>query len=135
VLGGLAGLGLYVNGQSKLNKKQKKMVFGALGVGAAVGLLLPFSRTHESEADIIGMMYMARAGYPPQESLKVWNRMAAQTQGRPPEFLSTHPAPKKRKQKLRNWMQRANKRYVRNRLQRDTLASLWPKGHKVSETK
>ena len=135
VVGGLGGLALLVNGQSKLKKKQKKMVLGALGVGATVGLLLPFSRTHESEADIMGMMYMAKAGYPPQESLKVWNRMAAQTDAGPPAFLSTHPASKKRKQRLRNWMPRANKRYVRNRLRRDTQVTLWSRATRGSETK
>lgn len=67
---------------------------GLLGVGATVGILLPYSRLQESEADRLGLIYMARAGYDPRAARDLWLRMAeaGKGKGRPPEFLSTHPA-------------------------------------------
>jgi predicted Zn-dependent protease len=64
----------------------------ALGLGAQVGLLLPFSRKHELEADKFGVRYMARAGYNPNEAVKFWEKMSSSKNGAPPEFLSTHPS-------------------------------------------
>jgi len=64
----------------------------ALGVGAQVGVLLPFSRTHETEADLLGLDLMASAGFDPRESTKFWQNMAAAGGGGTPEFLSTHPS-------------------------------------------
>jgi len=61
--------------------------------GANLGFFLPFNRTQESEADEIGIMLMARAGFDPQESINLWNNMAAAGGARPPEFMSTHPSP------------------------------------------
>lgn len=64
----------------------------AYGIGAQLGVLLPFSRTHESEADRLGLVFMAMAGYDPHEALAFWQRMDAQSSGlKAPEFLSTHP--------------------------------------------
>jgi predicted Zn-dependent protease len=66
---------------------------GALGgAGAQLGVLLPFSRTHELEADRLGVDYMAAAGYRPAESVALWRIMAAQRQTARPEFTSTHPS-------------------------------------------
>jgi predicted Zn-dependent protease len=64
----------------------------AYGVGTTVGVMLPFSRTQESEADHLGLIFMAMAGYNPNAAVDFWTRMAANSQGAPPEWLSTHPA-------------------------------------------
>ncbi len=125
LLGGLAGLNAYLAGNSKLTPEQRAIVVGALGVGAQFGVMLPFSRSHESEADVIGMMMMAKAGYPPGESIEVWKRMARDGGAQVPAFLSTHPSPKKRQENLREWLPQANKRYERNKLARDTQTAIW----------
>ncbi len=68
----------------------------AFGLGAQYGVLLPFGRTQESEADKLGLYFLAMAGYNPEEAVPFWQRMAAQGGQRPPEFLLTHPAPETR---------------------------------------
>lgn len=79
----------------------------AYGVGANVGFLLPYSRLHESEADRIGLVLMARAGYDPRAAIPLWEHMNAEGGPRPPELLSTHPAPTSRIQSLRREMPKA----------------------------
>jgi predicted Zn-dependent protease len=78
----------------------------ALAAGAAFGISLPYKRGQESEADIIGLEYMARAGFDPRESVPLWQRMNAGTKKQPAEFLSTHPASETRIEQLINqWQQ------------------------------
>jgi predicted Zn-dependent protease len=72
----------------------------AYGIGATVGAILPFSRLHESEADEMGLIFTAMAGYDPAKAVPFWERMARLGGARPPEFLSTHPDPEKRSAKL-----------------------------------
>lgn len=126
VLGGMIGLYAILEGKTKLKTEQKALIVGALGVATEVGVILPFSRMHESEADAIGVMYMAEAGYPPGEAKAVWDRMAENTGPRTmPVFLSTHPSHAQRKKTIEKWLPAAKKRYVRNKLPRDTTRALW----------
>ncbi|MEM7019740.1 MAG: M48 family metallopeptidase, partial [Pseudomonadota bacterium] len=75
-----------------MDSAQGQAVLGALGVGAQFGILLPFSRSHETEADIYGLELMASAGFDPRESVKLWQNMARASKGKaPPEWMSTHP--------------------------------------------
>jgi predicted Zn-dependent protease len=86
-------------------------VAAGLGAGATVGLLLPWSRLQESEADHLGLIYMARAGYRPQAARDLWVRMASQGGARQPEFLSTHPAPQTRIAQIEAWIPEALQHY------------------------
>jgi predicted Zn-dependent protease len=80
----------------------------ALGAGVQVGVLLPFSRKHESEADYIGILLAADAGYDPRESVHLWERMEQVSGGKgPSEFLSTHPGHETRIEQLKKWMPEA----------------------------
>ena len=129
LIGGLAGLELYMANATEVKPKERAIILAALGVGAEVGVLLPFSRTHESEADVIGMMYMARAGYPPGESIDLWDRMERASPASMPAFLSTHPSNENRKQNLREWMPRAKKKFERNALDVQAVTrTLWTGG-------
>jgi predicted Zn-dependent protease len=90
------------------------MVGSLGGMGLQYGVMLPFSRTHETEADIIGIDLMAKAGFRPEESIRLWQKMAASGQSRPPELLSTHPSPGSRIQDLRNRLPNAQAIYQRS---------------------
>ena len=85
----------------------------AMGLGLQAGVLLPFSRKHESEADYIGVLLAADAGYDPREAVRIWQRMAAASGGAQPEFLSTHPANETRIADLNGWMPEAMAIYQR----------------------
>jgi predicted Zn-dependent protease len=81
----------------------------ALGLGARFGVLLPYSRAHETEADLIGLELMAKAGFDPMASLDLWRNMAAAGGGQPLEFLSTHPSHESRLDDLKAGMESAQK--------------------------
>jgi predicted Zn-dependent protease len=84
-----------------------EMLRGALGIGAEYGLLLPYSRTHEREADRIGRDLMAQAGFDPRASVTLWRNMAAVGGGQPLAFLSTHPSHDTRMEELTEGMELA----------------------------
>jgi predicted Zn-dependent protease len=83
----------------------------AFGVGTQVGVLLPYSRLQESEADHLGLIFMAMAGYDPNIAVSFWERMAAQGGTKPPEFLSTHPSDQTRINKIKSQIPEAMKYY------------------------
>ncbi len=96
----------------------RALINAAYGVGTTVGVMLPFSRSHELEADRLGQLYMARAGYDPRASIDFWKRFAAwaEKQGkRPPEFLSTHPVGETRIRQLQEFLPQAEAEYRRAR--------------------
>jgi predicted Zn-dependent protease len=92
-----------------------QLINAAFGLGVNVGVILPFSRQQESEADYMGLIYMAKAGYDPREALNFWQRMKqAEKGGRIPEFLSTHPAPETRIRDMQRWIPDALRHYNPN---------------------
>jgi predicted Zn-dependent protease len=92
------------------------MILGALGLGAQFGVLLPYGRTQENEADVIGQKLMAQAGFDPRQSVELWKNMAAASGGKsPPEFMSTHPAEKNRISSLEKNMPEAMRLYEQAR--------------------
>ena len=99
---GLIQQGLAVAGNVAIKDEKSKNAFNQYyGVGTTVGVMLPFSRSHESEADKIGLILMAIAGYNPDEAAQLWKRMKANSGGQaPPEILSTHPSNDSRIAKL-----------------------------------
>jgi predicted Zn-dependent protease len=90
---------------------QNAQIAAALGAGAYFGIELPFSRTQESEADTLGTNYMAKAGFDPQASIKLWEKMGAQGAKKPPEFMLTHPSSETRIERLKEAMPEALELY------------------------
>lgn len=95
------------------DSNRKNMILAGLGLGAQFGVILPYSRFHESEADAIGLTYMAKAGFDPREAPQFWIRMS-QLGGQPPEFLSTHPNPAARVTALEHQMNKAMEIYEKS---------------------
>jgi predicted Zn-dependent protease len=89
-----------------------KTVTGLLGAGVQVGLMLPFSRDQESEADHMGLIYMAKAGFPPETAVAFWQRMAAASRGAPPEILSDLPSDARRIEQIQAWLPEARAVFV-----------------------
>jgi predicted Zn-dependent protease len=108
-----AGLTATMAALSRGDPQTVRSVSSLLGAGAAVGLILPWSREQESEADHLGLIYMAKAGYDPRAARDLWIRMdeASRGRGRPPEFLSTHPADVTRIRQIEQWLPEALQYY------------------------
>jgi predicted Zn-dependent protease len=93
-------------------EETKNLFLRSYGTGTQYGVLLPYSRKHETEADHLGLIFMAMAGYNPNEALVFWQRMAALSTGQaPPEFMSTHPADATRIRNIKEFMPEAMKYY------------------------
>jgi len=106
----LGGVGLSA-ALAKQPGQTQQIFLGVYGVTANVGFMLPYSRLHESEADRIGLVLMAKAGYDPREAIPFWQRMNEKGGSRPPEFLSTHPAPDTRIKDIKTHIPEAMKHY------------------------
>jgi predicted Zn-dependent protease len=106
LLAQMGGMALSVALSSQPNETQA-LAMAAFGAGASIGVLLPYSRLHESEADRIGLTLMARCGYDPRAAVPFWERMNRASQTRPPEFLSTHPAPDTRIENIKKYIPEA----------------------------
>lgn len=113
----LTNIGLSVaSSAAGLQGEQAEMINAALGMGAQYGILLPFSRSHESEADVIGLNLMANAGFNPQASVDLWRNMRASAGGgEPPVWMSTHPSSGQRIANLEREMSRVMPRYEQAR--------------------
>jgi len=97
-----------LNEAVKNEPEQTQMLYNqAFAVGSQFGAMLPFSRQHESEADHMGLIFMAMAGYNPRQAPVFWERMASLGGQKPPEFMSTHPADDTRVRQLNEWMPEA----------------------------
>ena len=96
---------------SKQPAQTKALMMQAYGAGTQIGILLPYSRSHELEADHIGLVLMAKASYDPRAAIPFWQRMSEGGGQRPPAFLSTHPAPEKRIEDIRKELPEALKYY------------------------
>jgi predicted Zn-dependent protease len=103
VQGGLAAAGIAASTQSEEPSSLVQLAAAA----ATLGITLPFSRSQEAEADHIGLIYMAEAGYDPREAVELWKNFESLDDGRPPEFLSTHPSPENRIERLQGLMPEA----------------------------
>jgi predicted Zn-dependent protease len=107
----LGGIGLSIALSDKPAETQELFTL-AYGAGTTLGVMLPFSRKHESEADYMGLIFMSMAGYDPNEAPKFWGRMDEMAGAeRPPEFLSTHPNPERRVSDMKKSMPEALKYY------------------------
>jgi metalloendopeptidase OMA1, mitochondrial len=105
------GSELLKNQDGSLNTKAR-LALGALGMGGTIGIVLPYSRVHEFEADRIGQLYMAAAGYDPSEAGRLWERMSKIKKPPIPVWLSTHPADEDRVRKLKECLPEAQKLYA-----------------------
>ncbi len=86
------------------NSQYRPIIGAAMGLGVQYGVLLPFGRLHESEADHMGLFYMAKAGYDPAEAVGLWERMETQSGTGPWELLSSHPSNATRREQIRQWL-------------------------------
>jgi metalloendopeptidase OMA1, mitochondrial len=102
---------IIIAGGVAFTPQQFAHVVALLGVGGEAASL-PFSRKQESEADHIGLIYMAKAGYDPRQAVAFWKRLAQATKGKePPEFASDHPTDQHRVERIRSWLPEAERAY------------------------
>ncbi len=106
----MGGLALDV-AMSQKSQETRQLFGAAYGLGATYGVMLPFSRTHESEADKLGLVFMAMAGYNPSNAGAFWQRMAKSGGAKPPEIMSTHPSNERRIKDINAFMPKAMKYY------------------------
>ncbi|MBI2519737.1 MAG: M48 family metallopeptidase [Bdellovibrio sp.] len=107
---------LTVTAFGELPKGKRQLVLAALGVGTTVAFILPYSRSNESEADEIGLVLMANAGFDPREAVVLWQRMEEITGSSGPGFLSTHPTNRQRQERLNELMPSALQIYQKHKL-------------------
>ena len=115
----LVKLGVVATALSFRNSKYQGLIAGAMGVGLQFGVMLPYGRRHESEADKVGLGYMAKSGYAPRESVELWKRMAEKGGGAP-EIVSTHPDPSRRARDLEREIPKVMSDYDRSQKQPST---------------
>ncbi|RPI03009.1 MAG: M48 family peptidase [Calditrichaeota bacterium] len=96
-------------------QKTQDLWLSLFGVGVQVGAILPYSRLQETEADRLGLIFMAMAGYDPNAAVEFWQRMSANAGAKPPEFLSTHPTDEKRIRKIKSEISEAMKYYKKQK--------------------
>jgi len=106
----LGGVALGVAMRDK-PEKTRQIFLSIYGAGANIGLMLPYSRLHESEADKLGLIFMAMAGYNPEEAIDFWQRMSKAGGPKPPEFLSSHPSSESRIAGIKEALPQAMKYY------------------------
>jgi predicted Zn-dependent protease len=106
-----AGLDLASAVLGSTQDSNNAMILAGLGLGVQYGITLPFSRSHESEADLIGLDLMAKAGFNPEESVTLWQNMSQAGGASPPEFMSTHPSNETRIKQLKERIPKANIAY------------------------
>jgi len=106
---GAVGVGVAASGASP---GVQQAIMQAYGLGSTVGVALPFSRSQESEADHIGLILMAKAGYNPEAAIGLWERMQSAERGSPPQWLSTHPASATRIDDIRRWLPEAERYFA-----------------------
>ena len=102
-------------GTSDMEEDDRNKILAAYGIGTQVGIMLPFSRNHETEADRVGLMIAARAGYDPRAAIRFWQKMGQANPRSLPEFLSTHPSSDSRIEDLEMAMPEAMEIYLQNR--------------------
>lgn len=100
-------LALISTGFKNRDSGSYQLVMAGLGLGAQFGVLLPFSRTQESEADVIGLQLMAKAGFDPSQAITLWQNMSKSAGGQPPQWMSDHPSNESRMANLRQHLPEA----------------------------